>query len=837
MHLRRELCVIVVAAGVAAASPSAAINIIPVFNATDNETPPFDLFNGGIQDLFEYSEGYYDDMLEGGGYTLTVNYWYEDLSGSFIGFFNPVTTVGNRVIEANLRIDTRVGDGGDYRNWYIDSTPASDGEFEMEKTLWGDADFSVRSAFIASPDTPDAFEVGYRGLAVDGSAAEGKYDMLSTVLHEIGHALGIRGGATHENADDDYDMNPDFLFGENVAAEIDSNDEGPDPGHVLASTMLMCGGCGAANVRRRPSHADLFAIATSAGLTTLDVPRREFYGGGVFNFAPNWSGGRTPDTNDDAYVRDAGLVVMNANDTVANLTILTSDLATGNNNLNVSGLLHVASRFSNVKAKVIVGTGGAVSADDIEISRNGEVDVVDSTLTVGDDLDILPRELPGESDGLLSGSGTVNIGGTLRNRGTIKPEGGILTINAGSFDLDGPSGGFGVRRVDVTAGNVIFNGPHIGSFAGMIDVGFARAATFENSWTLGESGTLTITDGGLILNAAWQADGIIEINHPTPIGIVGVGGTGAMTLGPTGQIITNGVVDFLGPSTIQGALDVETDIARFSGGGTFADSANVSLAAGTELHLILEQTYTIESNATFAGPGMIVNGGLATLMFESNADVGAPLLNHGRVEIGASLGRLNMDANFEQTATGTIEFEIGGLIPRLYDLLDATGFSATLDGTLELVVINGFMPMPGDLFEIITADHVVGEYSTILGADLANGSYIDVTYRTGSVLLEVISGLLGDYNNNGTVDAADYTVWRDRLGDLEALPNDDSAGVGPDDYTRWKMHFGVTLPGAGSLATSRAVPEPRGIIMFAVALGCLAGAHRRFCPTARQTKT
>jgi hypothetical protein len=829
MHLRRTIVVALLAAW--AASPARAINIVPVFNAADNVTPPFDLFNGGIQGLFDYAATYYEDIFEDVGYTLTVNYWYEDLPGNFIGFFNSVTTVGNRVTEANLRIDTRLDEGGSFRNWYLDSTPTSDGEFDMQKELWGDSSlFGVQSGFDAPPETPDAFEVGYRGLANDGSAAEGKYDMLSTILHEIGHALGIRGGATHENSDDDYDINPDFLFGVNVAADIDTDEGEPDPGHVASEFMLMCGGCGAANIRRRPSHADLFTIATSAELTNIDVPRREYYGGGVFNFGPNWSGGRTPDSNDDAFIRDADLVVMNNNDTVASLSILQSELATGDNNLNVGGLLHVRSRFSNVTSKLIIGTGGVVIAEDVDIDRNGEIDLVNGTLTVIGDLDILPREPPGEPDGLLSGSGTVNVGGTMRNRGTIKPEGGTLTITAGSFDLDGPSGGFGIRHIDVTAGNVVFDGPHSDSFDNDIDIGFARAATFESAWTLGEMGNLTITDGALINNAAWQANGTIAISHPTPLGLVGVGGTGSMTLGPTGQLTTSGVVDFLGPAVIQGSFEAQAGIARLSGGGTFGDSANVSLAAGTELQLILAQTYTVESGATFTGPGAIHVGGLATLVFENGAEVGAPLVNDGRVEIGTSPGTLDMEADFQQSATGTIEFEIGGYLPgREYDVLDATGFEVTLDGTLEIVVINNFPPLPGDLFEIITAESVIDESLAVNGAQMPNGSYFDVVFGPGSVSLVVISGLAGDYNNDGAVDAADYTEWRNRLGEPMALVNDDSPGVGPDDYGRWKMHYGDMLPdpGGGSLAASAAVPEPGGFTLLTMALGAVFCARGR----------
>ena len=88
-------------------------------------------------------------------------------------------------------------------------------------------------------------------------------------------------------------------------------------------------------------------------------------------------------------------------------------------------------------------------------------------------------------------------------------------------------------------------------------------------------------------------------------------------------------------------------------------------------------------------------------------------------------------------------------------------------------------------------------------------------------------GLPGDYNQNNTVDAADYTVWRNNLGSTAALPNDSSAGVGPDDYDRWKTNFGMTSPGAGagSLGAS-AVPEPATLLLAMAILLSGVVAHR-----------
>ena len=60
-----------------------------------------------------------------------------------------------------------------------------------------------------------------------------------------------------------------------------------------------------------------------------------------------------------------------------------------------------------------------------------------------------------------------------------------------------------------------------------------------------------------------------------------------------------------------------------------------------------------------------------------------------------------------------------------------------------------------------------------------------------------------DFNNNGTVDAADYTVWRNNLGlmDTATRATGDANGDGdvtPADYAAWKTAFGSVSGGSGT---------------------------------------
>lgn len=96
----------------------------------------------------------------------------------------------------------------------------------------------------------------------------------------------------------------------------------------------------------------------------------------------------------------------------------------------------------------------------------------------------------------------------------------------------------------------------------------------------------------------------------------------------------------------------------------------------------------------------------------------------------------------------------------------------------------------------------------------------------GEVVFAAIpEGLPGDFNDDGIVNTADYTVWRDNLGgSFDLNGNGDESGgsagvVDAADYALWKQNFGTSS--AASLHTSTsAVPTPSS----GVAAVALAGA-------------
>jgi hypothetical protein len=106
--------------------------------------------------------------------------------------------------------------------------------------------------------------------------------------------------------------------------------------------------------------------------------------------------------------------------------------------------------------------------------------------------------------------------------------------------------------------------------------------------------------------------------------------------------------------------------------------------------------------------------------------------------------------------------------------------------------------------------------------------------KTGHVIFlddtSHLTAVAGDYNGDGVVDAADFTVFRDHLGgdSTTVFPpgtrNPTYSGpIGTSDYDYWKAHFGAN---SGLFAAVTAVPEP-SICMLMLVLGILLTCHLR----------
>lgn len=92
------------------------------------------------------------------------------------------------------------------------------------------------------------------------------------------------------------------------------------------------------------------------------------------------------------------------------------------------------------------------------------------------------------------------------------------------------------------------------------------------------------------------------------------------------------------------------------------------------------------------------------------------------------------------------------------------------------------------------------------------GSFLATTSNAGTFSLLEIEVLAGDYNGDGTVNAADYTVWRDNP----------VANGGDGGYLVWANNYGAT-----SGSSSTAVPEPTAVLLCLAGMAGLATRSRR----------
>jgi hypothetical protein len=239
---------------------------------------------------------------------------------------------------------------------------------------------------------------------------------------------------------------------------------------------------------------------------------------------------------------------------------------------------------------------------------------------------------------------------------------------------------------------------------------------------------------------------------------------------------------------------------------------------------------------------MTIGGVSSNLFYWNGQDSdGVPGLTANDIKFGAapllsySLTLFDI-SNVGHAADGTNTVVPGGVIDTtatdgfihrhlFWYLQDNDGNSATApaDG-LYLVALR--MKMPG-LKSSLPVLMLFGTPNSSVSAE----DDVAVPWLTQQTMLP------GDYNGDGVVNAADYTVWRDTLGasassGLAADGNGDGT-VDQADYDVWRLHLGQsaqitfnTAAGAASLSHVgvTGVPEPSTLWLFLI--GCAIALRR-----------
>ncbi|HJQ81360.1 MAG TPA: hypothetical protein VJ828_15470, partial [Lacipirellulaceae bacterium] len=253
-----------------------------------------------------------------------------------------------------------------------------------------------------------------------------------------------------------------------------------------------------------------------------------------------------------------------------------------------------------------------------------------------------------------------------------------------------------------------------------------------------------------------------------------------------------------------------------SGTGSFVLEATSEVTLNGNLRLDSRVT-SIEAGAMFSGTGRLINVTGRELAPDHLADIGVIVENQGVYANSESdVGRNDM-LQFVQTASGTFQVDLEGTDVSQYDRLQVDG-QAQLAGALELVLDGGYVPASGDTLNIVSAaGGIAGTFANVIQpVGMPAGLIFDVIYNPTLVQLTVVPGmnLPGDYNLDGTVDAADYVVWR---------KTDGTQG----GYNAWRANYGRSAAAAAAPpAANIAVPEANCLLLLSIAIALLSGQAR-----------
>lgn len=325
---------------------------------------------------------------------------------------------------------------------------------------------------------------------------------------------------------------------------------------------------------------------------------------------------------------------------------------------------------------------------------------------------------------------TVRLGGefTLAQLGTFNRTGGTVILdgtlqNAPGLILDATTGGWTMSRDGRIVGGMIdtLDGTQliVSDRGGVLD-----GVTLNGRVTIGSSSTLNVNngltfDGGVIVVNGSTGSLAASLDFQSTAQQM-VAGTGNIIFGGGSNSIGGGSELTIGPGvTVSGQNGIIWPTALMTIQGTVRPNSGGTIRVGN-------------TSSTW------INEGTLDAQAGSNLPTVAAWTNSGIFDIaaGSSASAAN---DYTQSAAGALAVEISGTAANEYGALAVTG-TATLAGTLDIALSGGFVPNLGDTFTILTATtSISGNFDTIIGANIGNGTVFDVSYNANGVTLTVIA--------------------------------------------------------------------------------------------------
>jgi len=495
-------------------------------------------------------------------------------------------------------------------------------------------------------------------------------------------------------------------------------------------------------------------------------------------------------------------------------------------------------------------------------------------------------------DGVVTFVAPTIVGGTSGASGVVHQSGGLFEVAGGSSLILGDDGETADGQYNLSGGDLLVEFNSIVADVGIgqfhqtggthttTNLTLAVTSTAQGLYELDDgvmdasAGALTIgIEGTAIVRQAGGELHAMDIDMAALDGAngsygfsggtlnvanaitVGLGGIGVFDQGG-GQVNTTDVALGLdradpavdtGDGTYQlsaGSLNsTGTALVGGSGRGFFVHNGGDHMTTGMVIadNATSQGTYQLSGGVLDLGGGDITAGDgapAATDFFDFSGGVlrnvgsiGFSLTNSGgAIQPGASAGTTVIDGDFTFTsAAAAYDAEIGGLIAGAeYDQIDVIG-AATLDGILNVSLIDAFSPVLGDVFTILTADSLSGGFAEVNVPVLDSTLDWQINYLADAVELEIISvGALsacgaGDTSPcDGLVNLDDLNLVRNHFGAAgePGLPGDTfpfDGLVNIDDLNAVRNLFG---------AAPAAVPEPATLAMALIGLLCCACRRR-----------
>ena len=477
--------------------------------------------------------------------------------------------------------------------------------------------------------------------------------------------------------------------------------------------------------------------------------------------------------------------------------------------------------------------GGDLQFDTLSLSSGAEFDWVSGDIILTDNFFLSPSNLPillGPNGALTPGRQLAAGGGsTLTVATPVTVDGGELIggiTNDSAITVDS-----GLVAGSVTNNGLIFLG---GLSTARMQTSVVNNGTISGAGRI-ENAVQNNTDGQISVTVGEKLVLLSTLDNSGHVSVIG------------GELQADGAVT---NAATTGLISARDAILRFNGGVT--NDGGVAFSNGT-VDVYGDITQNVGGRIT------VSNGGIANFYDDVTIDAGAADVQ--ATAIGATVSRVVFFGDYNGGVTGggqafiegdhrpgdspgvvqfggdvaygffsTLEIEIGGTTPGTeYDRVEVDGV-AQIDGKLrvELIDLGGgvYEPKLGDSFGFLASNGGAGGiWHTLDLPELAPGLEWMLNPGGVTISLNVVAALEGDYNFDGVVDALDYAVWREALGQVGvglAADGDLSGVVDAGDLQVWRDNYGAALPAAVA-----STPEPAACGLLTLALLAAACPRRQ----------